>query len=96
MSEIWPDGTVILYKRVSAGYVPRPRQRVIVERRRHGEIEVTCKEVRITDQGRVLLIPRSLNPAHQPVLLEGGEEDEIVIWAVVTETQQPEEILGPF
>ncbi len=94
MNEIWPENTLVFYKRITPNYVPTPRQRVVVERRRAGEVEVTCKEVRVTADGKVLLIPRSLNPAHQPVLLTGGEEDEILIWAVVVDTQQPEEILG--
>lgn len=95
MNEVWPEKTIVFYKRVTGAYRPKARQRVVVERHRAGEVEVTCKEVRLTDSGKILLVPRSLNAAHQPVLLDGGEEDRIVIWAVVVDTQQPEEVFGP-
>lgn len=90
MNEIWPDRTIIFYKRIVTGYRPVTGHRVVIERWRAGEVEVTCKEVQVLDDGQVLLIPRSLNPAHRPVLLAGGEEDEIRIWAIVTDTLQPE------
>lgn len=95
MNEIWPEGTLIFFKRVSGAYEPATGQHVVVERRRAGEVEVTCKEVQLMDPKQMLLIPRSMNPAHRPMVVElGGEDDEIRILAVVIDTLQPEPIVG--
>lgn len=96
MNEIWPDKTLVFFKLTTQAYEPRDGQRVIVKRIRAGEVETTCKEIQLTGDGQVLLIPRSLNPAHRPVVCAVGEDEEIRIWAVVIDTQQPEQIFGPF
>lgn len=56
---------------------------VHVERRNGPLIEVTLKAVEYVD-GKVMLVPRSHNPKHQPIALEGEPGSEIVVRGIVT------------
>lgn len=59
----------------------RDGDHVIVYRKRDGEYEATCKELRMAD-GKPWLWPRSNDPQHQaPIQINDG--DEIEIYAVV-------------
>lgn len=94
MNLVYRPNTVLFIKHIDDTYVPRTGQRVIVERRRGDEVEVTCKEVEVIDGGQTLLRPRSSHPAHQtPVSLKGRDGDEIVITAVVVDSLQPEPVI---
>lgn len=53
-------------------------------------VEVTLKEVGAIN-GQIVLIPRSSNPRHKPIVMQGGEDSEYEIKGVVTGSFRPEE-----
>lgn len=57
-------------------------QFVHVERYNGSLVEITLKEIHF-EQGKISLIPRSTNPKHKPITLDGDEGTEIVIKGVV-------------
>lgn len=76
---------------ISSGIKKKIGQVVHIERHQGPLVEVTLKE--ITDlNGRIVLSPRSSNPKHQPLTLEGDGSTEIVIKGFVIGRYQREEI----
>lgn len=61
-----------------------------VERQMAGTqlIEKTLKEVAF-ERGRTILVPRSSNPVHKPIVLNGGEDMEVFVRGVVTGKWEP-------
>lgn len=51
-------------------------------------VETTLKEVRL-ERGRKILVPRSSNPAHKPVVMDGGEDTEIFVKGLVIGKYEP-------
>jgi transcriptional regulator with XRE-family HTH domain len=88
MDEYYPSGTVVFFKLVGRDFEPKNGMHVIVERRRQGEIEVTCKEIQLAANGQVVLVPRSHNPAFRAPIVLGAknEDEEVVIRSVVTDS----------
>lgn len=94
MSEIYPDGSYVTCADFAdSGLRIAPGQIVHVERHRsHGQmVEITLKEVGRRDGGGFMLIPRSSNPIHQPIVFS-GREDDVIIKGVVTGGWTPRDI----
>lgn len=74
MDQLYPDGTVLICASfIEVRRPPRTGEKVIVQRRRHDEIEATVKEFRLADDGTAWLVPRSSDPRHQaPIPLPGN------------------------
>jgi len=53
-------------------------------------VEITLKEVGSMN-GEIVLVPRSSNPKHKPIIMYGGEDSEYQICGVVTGSFLPEE-----
>jgi len=89
MSEIFPDGcfvTVVNFADTGLGY--RPKMVVHVEQRMGGTslVETTIKQ--ISDDMRWLM-PRSSNPVHKPLPIEGNAATEIEVKGIVTGKWEP-------
>lgn len=84
MDKEYPDGSyVTCVDFVESGLGIRPGLTVHVERRNGHLVEVTLKVIEIID-GQMALSPRSSNPKHKPLLLDGDSGTEIVVCGVVT------------
>ena len=89
MSEMFPDGcyvTVVNFADTGMGF--RPKMVVHVEQRMGGTslVETTIKQ--ISDDLKWLL-PRSKNPAHKPLPVEGNAATEIEVKGIVTGKWEP-------
>jgi transcriptional regulator with XRE-family HTH domain len=88
----YPPGTIVECVSVFANAEPQPGRRVIVIREDdQGNFEATVKEL-VEQDGELWLVPRSTNPAHQPMRV-GVPEPGIVetrIAAVVVSSYRPE------
>ena len=84
MDEVYPEGAVLMC--IPLEVFPGPLKtgtRVIVERTRKDEVEATVKEY-VEDGDNRWLIARSKNPIHRaPIYLNGSDEDEARVLAVV-------------
>ena len=94
MNQIYPDGTILDCVKLEhlTGEI-KSGQRVIVERRRHDEIEATVKEYLKDDTGKEWLIPRSNRPEFQmPIAANDPGEgiDDVQIVALVVGSYRPE------
>lgn len=77
MDLVYPPGTILECVSVFGHIEPEAGRRVIVVRENvAGEVEATVKEVVISD-GELYLVPRSHNPAHQPIRV-ADQPDDIV------------------
>lgn len=91
MDEFVKDGGYVVCVNVIGGRVRfRTGMVVHVERRRFGGelIETTLKEIRVLAEG-MELIPRSSNPAHKTIVLDGSDGDEIEIKGLVLGRYDP-------
>lgn len=93
MDELFPDGSyVTCAEYADTGLAIRPGLIVHVERTMAGThlVETTLKEVASTDRpGRYELRPRSSNPRHKPIPIEGNEATVITIRGVVLGKWEP-------
>lgn len=80
----FPDGSyVIVIGLIESGIELKPGMTVHVERTFGGGqyVETTLKEIQF-ENGKTELIPRSTNPIHKPIIIEGGEDMEVQIKGV--------------
>jgi SOS-response transcriptional repressor LexA len=92
MNEIYPPGTIVECVSVFGRVEPAPGRRVVVLRtNEHNETEATVKEL-VEQDGELWLVPKSSNPAHQPIRLGQQEPGitEVKIAAVVVASVRPE------
>ena len=88
----FPDGTyVAVIGLIESGIELKPGMTVHVERTMGGGqyVETTLKEIQSIN-GKTELIPRSTNPIHKPLVIEGGEDMEVQIKGVVIGSYRPE------
>lgn len=76
---------------LSSGIKKKLGQVVHVERHNGPLVEITLKEITEIN-GRIVLSPRSSNPKHQPLILDGDSGTEIIIKGVVIGRYQREEV----
>lgn len=92
MNLVYPEGTIVECVSVFGHTEPEPGKRVVVVRTNDsGEVEATVKEL-VEQAGELWLVPRSTNPAHQPIKVSEPEPGirEIRIAAVVVASVRPE------
>lgn len=76
MDQLYPDGSVVIFVRLDEiGRKPKPGDRVVVLRHRHGQTEATVKEYQRDTSKKRWLVPRSSNPAHLPFALDRPTDD---------------------
>ncbi|RSC37328.1 LexA family transcriptional regulator [Agrobacterium sp. FDAARGOS_525] len=81
----YPDGSYVsVVDFADSGLSVRAGLTVHVERRSGHLVEATLKVIELTSEGEMILSPRSSNPKHQPLRLEGDDSTEIVVCGVVT------------
>lgn len=88
----FPDGCyVTCVELVSSGLELKAGMTVHVERSLGGSqhVETTLKEIQSIN-GETVLVPRSTNPKHQPIVIDGDESTEIKICGVVTGKWEPQ------
>lgn len=84
MDKEYPDNTfVTCVDFIDTGMSLKEGLIVHVERRNGPLVEVTLKAVEQVD-GKIMLVPRSHNPKHQPIAVDGEPGSEIVVRGVVT------------
>lgn len=92
MDEVYPPGTIIECVSTFGRIEPRPGRRVVIVRRNeNNEVEATVKEL-VEQGGDLWAVPRSSNPVHTPIKLNGPEPGivETRIAAVVVASVRPE------
>lgn len=91
VNELYPDGTYVCVIS-SADTDIRPGDMVVVYLRQGELREATIKEVRVEEDGRIALWPRSTHPAHQdPIYLSDDDQDAPEIAYVVIGSYRPQE-----
>ena len=90
----FPDGcyvTVVDFP--SSGLELKPGHVVHVERYLGGaqHVETTLKEIQSIN-GQILLVPKSTNPKHQPIVVTGDDDTEIKIRGIVTGKWEPKKL----
>lgn len=91
MNELYPDGSYVIYVSLAAiGRRPQPGDRVVVLRHRQGQTEATVKEYRRDGNKRRWLLPRSTNPSHTAIEIDGRGEGEIEVMGLVVGSQRVE------
>lgn len=93
MSEIYPEGTIVECVSVFGHAEVAPGKRVVILRTSdRGQVEATVKELQADGDGKLWAVPRSHNPAHQAVLLNGAEPGivETRVIAIVVASYRPE------
>lgn len=94
MDLVYPHGSILAVVRfMDLGRDPRPGERVVAMRHRHGETEATVKEFQIGRDGVERLWPRSTHPDFQspvPVRPLADEDDELQIAYLVIGCYRPE------
>lgn len=81
----YPDNSYVsVVDFADSGLSVRPGLIVHVERRSGHLVEATLKLIAQSENGRLVLKPRSSNPKHQPIELDGDTSTEIVLCGVVT------------
>lgn len=91
MNEIFDDGDYVICVRFAdTGLDIRARMVVHVERRIAGTqlVETTLKQVE-ERAGRRYLVPRSTNPKHKPIEVDGDEKTEIHVQGLVVGSYTP-------
>lgn len=84
MDKEYPDGSYVsCVDFFDAGIPIRDQLTVHVERRNGHLVEVTLKTIETID-GKMMLCPKSTNPKHLPLPLDGDAGTEIVIRGIVT------------
>jgi transcriptional regulator with XRE-family HTH domain len=92
MDQIYPPGTIIECVSTFGHTEIEPGKRVVIVRMdNHGHYESTVKEL-VEQDGEMWAVPRSYNPAHAPIKLNGPEPGivETRIAAVVVSSVRPE------
>lgn len=92
MNELFPDGSfVVCVNLYDSGIELKNGMSVHVERSILGGqlVETTLKEVHREGKNRLVLKPRSTNPSHEPMYIEGNEADEISVKGVVIGKWEP-------
>jgi transcriptional regulator with XRE-family HTH domain len=87
----FPEGSyVVCVERYSSGLRLKPGMVVHVERSVGGGqlVETTLKEI-ASINGETVLVPRSSNPKHKPLVIVGGEETEVQIKGIVIWKTEP-------
>ncbi|WP_173931362.1 LexA family transcriptional regulator [Chelativorans sp. Marseille-P2723] len=87
----FPDGCyVTCVDFAGSGLALKSGMIIHVERQMAGMqlVETTLKEVQFSG-GKTLLVPRSTNSAHKPIVLSGGEDTEISVKGIVTGKFEP-------
>ncbi|CDZ43225.1 LexA family repressor/S24 family protease [Neorhizobium galegae bv. officinalis] len=88
----YPDGTYVSCVDFYESGIPvRAGLTVHVERRNGHLVETTLKRIDLID-GQLMLCPRSSNPKHQPIPIDGDGSTEIVIRGIVTGSYRRTEI----
>ncbi len=83
VNQLYPDGSYVIVARAEDVEV-REGDRVVVYRSHGGLIEATIKELRVEQDGRIALWPRSDHPEFQePIYLEASDQDAPQIAFVV-------------
>lgn len=91
VNELYPDGTYVCVVSTADTDV-RPGDKVVVYSRQGELREATIKEVRVEEDGRIALWPRSTHPDHQaPIYLSDDDQDGPEIAYVVIGSYRPEE-----
>lgn len=94
MDLLYPHGTVLaVVKLMDLGRDPRPGERVVVFRHKHGETEATVKEYQIGKDGVARLWPRSTHPDFQsPILVTppADDDEDLQIAYLVIGSYRPE------
>lgn len=76
MDLLYPDGSFVTFVRFAdIGRSPQSGERVLAVRRRQTLIEATIKEFSKDTKGRRWLLPRSTNPAHSALALNGSDDE---------------------
>lgn len=84
MDKEYPEGSyVTCVDYWESGISLKPGLTIHVERYNGSLVEMTLKAIELTDNG-IMLMPRSSNPRHQPIKLEGDGGTEIVVKGIVT------------
>lgn len=92
MDLLYPEGTILECVSLFGHVEAVPGKRVIVIRKDvHGDCEATVKEL-IESEGELWLVPRSSDPSHAPIRLDGEYPgiEETRIAAVVVASVRPE------
>lgn len=93
MNLLFPDGSVVVVvDLIDSGLTLKTGMSVHVERFVMGGqfVETTLKEVHREPKGKgYLLKPRSSNPTHEPIHVNGNEGDEVIIKGVVIGKWEP-------
>lgn len=88
----FPEGTyVTCVDLVDSGLEIKPGRMVHVERHNGPLVEVTLKVIGVVD-GELMLCPKSTNPKHQPIKLDGDGGTEIIVRGIVTGSYRRAEI----
>ena len=92
MNELYPDGSYIVFVRLGdIGRKPQSGDRVVVLRHRQSQTEATVKEYRRDTGKRRWLVPRSTNPAHTAIGIDGRNAGETIeIMGLVVGSQRIE------
>lgn len=93
MNELYAPGSIVICRpMISMFDWPQHGQRVHVERTDGPLVEATLKEFRLTENEEAWLWPRSTNPEHRPVRLDGDETADtgFEIRGVVIGSYRPE------
>ncbi|MCY1741187.1 LexA family transcriptional regulator [Ensifer sp. SL37] len=92
MNELFPNGSyVVCVNLIESGLELKNGMSVHVERSIMGGqlVETTLKEVHREGKNRLVLKPRSTNPSHEPIYIDGSESDEIAVRGVVIGKWEP-------
>ena len=93
MNMVYPEGSALVCVPLAEiDLPPQPGKRYIVYRRNQAnEIEATCKELRVDEQGKGWLWPVSNHPQFQsPIPIDDDNEFEVEIYALVILSVRPE------
>lgn len=91
MDELYPDGSYVVYVPLAdIGRRPQNGDRVVVLRHRQGQTEATIKEYRRDTSKRHWLVPRSSNPSHAAIEIDGQKGEKIEIMGLIVGSQRVE------
>ncbi len=90
MDKVFPDGQyIVCVPWAELGRELRNKDLVVIERRKHGLSEATVKRVQMS-KGTCKLMPESTSPRWQePLVLNGSEDEEVIITALVIGRYEP-------
>lgn len=79
MNELYPDGSIVVWvPMISLNGMTKSGQKLIIERNRHGEYEVTLKELLVGQDGKTWLIPRTTDPSQKAPIPASGSDGETI------------------